>query len=88
MLVCAKKTWRERHQNANRIMGELHVLNCAFLKCYNVYKDSLIRKRMTIKKKQNNSEAQSTDWWLPAGREGVREGWSESLGLADANYCL
>lgn len=43
--LCKENMWRERHQNANRIMGDFHVLNCVFLKCYNVYKDSLIRKR-------------------------------------------
>ena len=36
---------------------------------------------------ETDSQTQKTDLWLPRGR-GVGEGWSGSLGLADANYYI
>ena len=34
-----------------------------------------------------DSQTQRTDLWLPKGR-GLREGWIESLGSADANHYI
>ena len=39
-----------------------------------------------IYKTEADSQTQRTDLWLPRGR--VPEGWSGSLGLADANYYI
>ena len=36
---------------------------------------------------ETDSQTQKTDLWLPRGR-GAGEGWSGSLGLADANYYI
>ena len=37
--------------------------------------------------KQTDSQMQRTDWGLLRGRR-VEEGWTGSLGLADANYYI
>ena len=36
---------------------------------------------------ETESQTQRTDWWLPRG-QGVGEGWTGSLGLADANQYI
>ena len=36
---------------------------------------------------KTETDSQRTDLWLPRGR-GMGEGWSGSLGLADANYYI
>ena len=36
---------------------------------------------------ETDSQTERTDLWLPRGRR-VREGWTGSLGLADANYYI
>ena len=36
---------------------------------------------------ETKSGTQRTDWWLPRGRR-LGEGWSGSLGLAEATYYI
>ena len=38
-----------------------------------------------ISESETDSQTQKTDLWLPR-RRGLGEGWSERLGLADANW--
>ena len=43
--------------------------------------------QMNLSTKQKQTQTWRTDMWLPRGREGGG-GWTRSLGLVDANYCL
>ena len=46
----------------------------------------MTQMNLSMKQKQKQTQTERTDWWLPRGRVG--EGWSGSLGLADANYYI
>ena len=43
--------------------------------------------QMNFHETETDSQTQRTDLWLPRG-SGAGKGWSERLGLADANYYI